>query len=596
MKINFNIITTAIIAVLIGLGAGYLIFGNMTPSPSVSEAHEHEDKSISSDGEEIWTCSMHPQIRQNEPGDCALCGMDLIPLEENKSSDPLVLEMTTESVKLANIQTTIIGESSTRSEANSLRLSGKVAADERLASSQVAHVPGRIEKLYVSFTGEQVYEGQEIAILYSPELIAAQRELLEAVKLQSISPGLVEAVRNKLRYWKIGNSMIQSIEQSGRIQESFTVYADAAGIVSNKRVSVGDYVKQGAPLFDMMNLGKVWVLFDAYEEDLASIKVGDKLEFSTPSLANKTFKTRVTFIDPIINPNTRVSSIRTEVQNSNGSLKPEMFVQGTLQKKSKNTAQVSVPKSAVLWTGKRSVVYVKVPDMTVPSFQFREVQIGETQGDTYKILEGLESGEEVVTYGSFTIDAAAQLNNQASMMNRNIKVKNEGNHRALPDYTDTTPAQFKTQLADVSIAYLLLKDALVATDKDQAINGSKKVSEALAKVDMNLLEIEAHEYWMEQVVAIEGHNKKINSSSEIEEQRKQFYFLSQALINSIKVFGIDEEILYVQHCPMANNNEGADWISKEEKIQNPYFGDKMMKCGVVKTKIDKTFKNSSSKQ
>jgi len=331
MKSNFKIIITAIIAVVIGLGAGYLIFGNNTDSASSSmETHQHNEEASSSDGEEIWTCSMHPQIQQNEPGDCPLCGMDLIPLEENTSNDPLVLEMTNEAVKLANIQTTIIGETAGQSGKN-IRLSGKVQPDERLASSQVAHVPGRIEKLFVSFTGEQVNKGQKIATLYSPELITAQRELLEALKLQSLNPSLVEAARNKLRYWKIGNATIESIEQEGKIQENFTVYADEAGIVTNRRVSVGDYVKQGEPLFDLMNLRKVWVLFDAYEEDLANISVGDRIEFTTPSLPNRTFKTTVTFIDPIINPTTRVASIRTEVNNSNRLLKPEMLVYGTLQ-------------------------------------------------------------------------------------------------------------------------------------------------------------------------------------------------------------------------------------------------------------------------
>lgn len=591
MKSNFKIIITTIIAVVIGLGAGYLIFGNNTDdASSTMDVHQHNEDKASSSGEEIWTCSMHPQIQQNEPGDCPLCGMDLIPLEENTSNDPLVLEMTNEAVKLANIQTTIVGETAGQS-GKTIRLSGKVQPDERLASSQVAHVPGRIEKLFVSFTGEQVNKGQKIATLYSPELITAQRELLEALKLQSLNPSLVEAARNKLRYWKIGNATIESIEQQGTIQETFTVYADEAGIVTNRRVSVGDYVKQGEPLFDLMNLRKVWVLFDAYEENLSAIKVGNRIEFTTPSVPNKVFKTRVTFIDPIINPNTRVASIRTEVQNSNGLLKPEMLVYGTLQNNTSSSTQLSVPKSAVLWTGQRSVVYVKVPDMTIPSFQFREVKIGEAVGSSYRILEGLEAGEEVVTYGSFTIDAAAQLNNQASMMNRNIKVKNQSSVVMLPDYTATTPLEFKTQLADVSAAYLLLKDALVATDSEQAINASKKVNEKLSSIDMSLVKSDAHQYWMQQLEAIQGHNKKISSSKDIEEQRRQFDFLSQALINAVKVFGVPDNMLYVQHCPMANNNEGADWLSSEENIQNPYFGDKMMTCGVVKTTIDKSFKN-----
>ena len=212
MKSNIKLIITAIIAIAIGLGAGYLIFGNKPSTPTPSDVHQHSGEAkLTSSEEQIWTCSMHPQIQQNEPGDCPLCGMDLIPLEENSSSDPLVLEMTNAAVKLANIQTTIVGEEVGQS-GKTIRLSGKVQTDERLASSQVAHVPGRIEKLYVTFTGEQVSKGQKLADIYSPDLITAQRELLEALKLQSLNPNLVEAARNKLRFWKISNNVITDIE------------------------------------------------------------------------------------------------------------------------------------------------------------------------------------------------------------------------------------------------------------------------------------------------------------------------------------------------------------------------------------------------
>ncbi len=597
MKSNIKIIITAVVAIAIGLGAGYLIFGNKTNTVVPAENHhQHEGEAkLTSAEEEIWTCSMHPQIKQNEPGDCPLCGMDLIPLEANSSNDPLVLEMTSEAVKLANIQTTIIGDGVAQT-GKVIPLSGKIKADERLASSQVAHVPGRIEKLFVTFTGEQVNKGQKIATIYSPDLITAQRELIESLKLVDLNPGLVEAARNKLRYWKIGDMTIEAIEKNGTVQETFTVFADEAGIVMNRRIAVGDYIKQGEPLFDLMNLQKVWVLFDAYEEDLASIKVGNTIEFTTPSIPDKTFKTNVTFIDPLINPNTRVTSIRTEINNRGGILKPEMFVQGKLQKKASSKSQLSVPKSAVLWTGTRSVVYVKVPDMTIPSFKFKEIEIGASLGNSYEVLSGLESGEEVVTYGSFTIDAAAQLNNQASMMNRNVMVKGSDHTKHLPDYTESTPMEFKQQLSMVSDTYLLLKDALVATDSKLAVTTAQQVMDALSKVDRSLVKGDAHLYWMEQLTALQTHSKKITELTDVEAQRKQFDFFSQALIKSIKVFGISQNTLYVQHCPMANNNEGADWISKEEAVQNPYYGDKMLTCGVVKATIDKDFKNPAMKK
>ncbi len=592
------ILPTLLVGGILGFSLSHLMNSesNQSSEGPNSKIESHGNLQIESSANlQIWTCSMHPQIRQNEAGDCPICGMDLIPLEANTSNDPLVLQMTNEAVKLASIQTTIVGNRSNQIVKNK-RLTGKVQADERLASSQVAHVPGRIEKLYVTFTGEQVNKGQSIATLYSPELITAQRELLEALKLQELNPKLLEAARNKLRYWKIGKSTIEAIEQNGTIQETFTVFADDSGIITNRRVAVGDYVNQGESLFDLMNLRKVWVLFDAYEEDLTTISIGNQIEFTTASIPNKTFKTRITFIDPVINPNTRTASIRTEVNNTHGLLKPEMLVYGNLSTQLKDKVQLTVPKSAVLWTGIRSVVYVKLPDNHIPSFQFREVQIGETVGNNFLVISGLEPGEEVVTYGSFSIDAAAQLNNQASMMNKNVLIKGNDLSIHLPDYTEATPLEFKEQLLNVSEAYLSLKDALVSTDARLAVEAANKIIEAISKVNMSLVQDDAQLYWMEQLNSLNAHGKNITSLEDIGKQREQFDFLSQVLINTIKVYGIPHDTLYVQHCPMAFRDTGADWLSNEKEIRNPYFGDKMMTCGVVKITLDKNYKNPSIQQ
>jgi len=336
MKNNIKLILIILLAAGIGLVAGYVLFGQQSMT-SMNHSHEHstnpnQQPATSNQSPEEWICSMHPQIRQPEFGICPICEMDLIPAGGNESDAPLVLQMTQNSVKLANIQTSIIGQTAGQA-GKTIRLSGKVQADERLASSQVAHVPGRIEKLYVSFTGELVKKGQKIADIYAPDLITAQRELLEALKMKSVNSGLLEAARNKLRFWKIGEAAIKNIEETGDIQEVFSIYAQESGIVTKRRVAVGDHLMEGSPLFDLMNLQKVWVLFDAYEDDLANIRVGNRIEFTAAGIPNKTFKTRITFIDPLINPATRTAAIRTEVKNVNGLLKPEMFVNGTLQNK-----------------------------------------------------------------------------------------------------------------------------------------------------------------------------------------------------------------------------------------------------------------------
>jgi Cu(I)/Ag(I) efflux system membrane fusion protein len=580
MTSNIKSIVIALIAALLGLVAGYLIFGKNGPLVEDQEEHSHDATEVSP-AEEIWTCSMHPQIRQNEPGDCPLCGMDLITQEEGSSNDPLVLEMTPEAVKLAGVQTTVIGDNNIAAK-KSLRLSGKVQADERRASTQVAHVPGRIEKLWVSFTGEQVTKGQKLAEIYSPELITAQRELLEAIKLKDINPDLAVAARNKLRYWKISEEVIQGIEEKGSIQETFPIIADASGVISKRKIAVGDYVQQGEPLFDMMNLDRIWILFDAYEEDLPGFRLGDQIEFTTPAVPEKIFKTRITFIDPVINPATRVASVRTEVKNNRGLLKPEMFVSGWLKAQPTDGTQLSVPKSAVLWTGRRSVVYVKLPDAIIPSFQYREVELGESLGNQYVVLDGLEPGEEVVTYGNFAIDAAAQLNNQASMMNSKVLIKGqEAPVEELPDYTAESPSSFRQQIGKLTQAYLPLKNALVLSNAQQARQTVSTFLKALSEIDKRLLEEDARQYWVDQWNTLQLHGQKLAELEDVEAQRKQFDFLSQTLIKTIKVFGVEQDTFYVQHCPMAFDDTGADWISDVEEIRNPYFGDRMLKCGWV---------------
>jgi len=189
-----------------------------------------------------------------------------------------------------------------------------------------------------------------------------------------------------------------------------------------------------------------------------------------------------------------------------------------------------------------------------------------------------------VTYGSFTIDAAAQLNNQVSMMNKDVNLKKE-EAGGVPNFQPETPTQFKEQLNALVNEYLQLKDAFVATDATTAQSAAQKFLAQLEKVDMKLVKGDAHVYWMEQLNALQSHGKKITELTDVEEQRKQFGFLSDALIKAIDAFGTEGKALYVQHCPMAFNNQGGDWIAKEEQIQNPYFGDKMMKCGVVKKEL-----------
>lgn len=400
--------------ILITLVIGGLIGWIIKPDAN-ADTHDH---ALEAGESSLWTCSMHPQIKLGEPGDCPICGMDLIAVTPTTSgsNNPSVMEMTPEAIALAQIQTTTIAGANASGE---LFLSGKIQADERENASVTAKFPGRIEKLYVTFTGEKVKAGQRLATIYSPDLLAAQSELLQAAKSKNSFPELYQAAKEKLRLWKLTEGQISEIEQGGKIQDQIDILADQSGVVTQRNISVGDYVNTGQVLFKVVNLDRLWVLLDAYEADLNALNLGNEIEFSVAGLPGETFKAKVSFIDPLLDPSTRSASVRAEVSNSGQKLKPEMFVTARVKTTGKaSTSAISVPRTAVLWSGKRSVIYVKVTNALMPFFEMREVTLGARMGENYAIESGLEAGEEVVTNGVFAIDAAAQLSAQNSMMNR----------------------------------------------------------------------------------------------------------------------------------------------------------------------------------
>ncbi len=364
----------------------------------------------------IWTCAMHPQIRITEPGKCPICAMELIPLiQAGGTIDPGAIKMTKESAQLANVLTSVV---SSQNPVKDLRLYGKVQADERLLQSQVSYLPGRIEKLFVNFTGEVVRKGEVLAVIYAPDLITAQQELLETVAVRQTQPALYEAAKEKLRQWKLSDSQIAAIESTASVKNDFEIYANTTGIVTARRVSSNDFISAGTVLFEVADLSRVWVLFDAYESDLPYLSKNQKITFSFQALPGAEYTGTLTFIDPVMDPVSRVAKVRVEVANPAGKLKPEMFATGIVQA-SLNEAgnKLVIPRSAVLWTGKRSVVYVKQPGSDDPIFKIREIELGSLLGNSYLVLNGLKEGEEIVTEGAFSVDASAQLEGKPSMMN-----------------------------------------------------------------------------------------------------------------------------------------------------------------------------------
>lgn len=551
---------------VVGISVGYLL------KPSTNERSEKQTVAAHSQYKnQKWTCSMHPQIMKNEPGDCPICGMDLIPAAAGHEGLAAgEFKLSKNAMALANITV-----SKVQANANggfAMALNGMLVENDKTNKTIASYFKGRIERLLINTEGEQVKKGQLLAYIYAPELVKAQQELLTAYELRATQPQLLKAVKNKLKYWKISEATIQRVLNSKKIIENFPIYAPVSGTVVEKKVLQGDYVNQGQLLFTIADLRSVWGVFDLYERQLASVKLGQQVAIKTEAYPAKVLKGTVSFIDPLVDQKTRTAKIRVEIPNPTGQLKPGMFLRGQMDGQQKvEDSLLSIPASAVLWTGKRSVVYVKT-NPSEPIFELREVLLGQQQGAFYQVLSGVKEGEVLVTNGVFTVDAAAQLKGKKSMMNKKV----------MQAMTFEVSKEFKGELQRVFSAYSAIKDALVNTNLKAATQNAGKFQVSLEDVDAALLfDKMAKKHWKNTSVALNAAIAEVQRAKAIDQQRVAFESLSLQMISLVKSFGILTTV-YKQYCPMAARDKGAYWLSDQKEIRNPYFGDQMLKCGEVK--------------
>ncbi|MGJ8735003.1 efflux RND transporter periplasmic adaptor subunit [Zobellia laminariae] len=577
------------IAVIIGLLGGYLIFGNSSDSSNqkITDAHDHSEASTN----EMWTCSMHPQIMQPESGNCPICGMELIPAEAG--ADGLTanqIKMTENAMALANIETTIVRNRIEGNNDGVISLSGKIATNEENNAIQASYFDGRLEKLNVSFEGQEVKRGQLLATIYSPNLVAAQQELITAASLKESQPALYKAVRNKLKLWKLSASQIDNIESTEKVRENFPLYATVSGTVAMVMAAEGDYLKQGQPILKVSNLNSVWAEFDAYENQISQFKKGQKIKVTTSAYPNTEFDAVISFIDPVLNSITRTVTIRTTLKNKDNIFKPGMFVTGRI----KGTVQaegesLNIPASAVLWTGERSLVYVK-PNSNEAIFEMREVTVGLRNGGNFTVTSGLENGEEIVTNGTFTVDAAAQLQGRKSMMNKSagktmtgheghlgMQAVTENESNAISTMEMKLPRAFQAAFQAALKPYFKMEDAFVASDASQVSALAKTTLEKMKAIEIGGLGKMENSHLSKSIEMLGG----ISSNSDLKKQRARLVVLSENMVAIAMNIDSPSETMYVQKCPMANSNKGAIWLSAEKEIRNPYYGDAMLTCGSV---------------
>jgi Cu(I)/Ag(I) efflux system membrane fusion protein len=354
--------------------------------------------------------------------------MDLIPVVAGVlATDPAALHLSDEAAALADVRVTRVA---TGVPVKEITLHGAIVADASRVRLQVSHVNGRVERLFVNAPGDRVRAGQIIASLYSPDLFTAQQELLEAARGDAT---LLAAAREKLRLWKLTPAQIAAIERAGVPSPLVEMVADVSGVITARRVEEGDYVAPGAPFFELADLSSVWAVFNAHEADLPYLRAGDLVEYALPALPGERFTGRVALVEPVLDKNTRVVKARVVSPNPAGTLKPGMYARATIRSTLQGYAgNVVIPRSAVLWTGRRSIVYTRSAAAGGSAYLSREVELGPSLGDAYVVLSGLAPGEEIVTNGLFAVDASAQLEGKRSMMNDHPADAPTGDEVTLP--------------------------------------------------------------------------------------------------------------------------------------------------------------------
>lgn len=633
-------------ALVIGVLLGYLVHGLFAAAVPPATGHLAADAPESA---AEYTCSMHPQIRQPGPGLCPICGMELIPLHAGDSGDagPRAL-VTSEAAKaLMDLETARVERRFVDAE---IRMTGKVAFDETRLANISAWVPGRIDRLFVDYTGIQVRKGDHMVSLYSPELLIAQQELRTAAEalarinpaappvLRNTAEAAVTGAREKLRRWGLTDDQIRAAESKDGLSDHVTIYAPIGGTVIERNGTDGMYVMTGEMIYRIADLSRVWVLLDAYESDLAWLRYGQTVSFTTEAYPGRTFTGRVSFIDPQVGEQTRTVKLRVNVPNGDAMLKPNMFVHAVVHSQlatggrvcdpdlagkwispmhpeivkdgpgtcdicgmplvraeelgyvpesaTEADAPLVVPASAPLITGKRAVVYVELPGTEKPTFEGREVVLGPRAGDFYLVESGLEEGDIVVTNGNFKIDSALQILAKPSMMNPEPEPAPPPTPESAPPVSTHAPEAFRVQLRGVVDAYLIIQQALAKDDAAAAAQACGAASDALGKVDMTLISGDAHMAWMARLKEIEAGLEAFKAAgTDIEKQRTAFLVLSTVLIQSADQFGLAGAPVQVVHCPMAFDNRGADWLQSGTDVRNPYFGASMPTCGAVKRSI-----------
>lgn len=392
-----------------------------------------------------WACPMFCTMA-DAPGDCPVCGMEMEPVKDQGQK----VALGKRERYMAGVRTAVARREQALYRVRAL---GRIQPDERLEGQITAWVSGRLDKLYVDFTGVTVKAGDKVAEIYAPELLSAQEELISAVaahreaerasgarakELMGNAHAVYVAARRRLSLLGLPDDVLDTIEKDGKARVHLEIHANVGGTVLRKNVNTGDYVKTGAPLFSVVDLDHVWAMLEVFEEDAGAVFVGQKVEITVPSLPGEIFRGEISFVDPVLDTHKRVVNVRVDLPNEHGRLKPgaftdaeilvELTAEGKVHAPQNGTVPgpvLLIPRSAVLDGGDRRLTYVMTQEPGPEKdgqerwpavYEPREIEVGFRIGDDVVVLAGLAPDEAVVMRGQFLIDSQLQLTGKPSLM------------------------------------------------------------------------------------------------------------------------------------------------------------------------------------
>jgi Cu(I)/Ag(I) efflux system membrane fusion protein len=626
----FKNISVALVVALAFIG-GYYFATQRSHLPKEAVNPQSVNSSVPQEGEkaQLWTCAMHPQIKLPNPGKCPICFMDLIPLESHDHGDEdtgTQYSMSQTAKRLAEVETTAVKRERAFVK---VRMAGQVYEDETRVAALTSRVDGRLDEIYINFTGVNVEKGDPMVTIWSPTLIKSQVELFETMRTDDEEESVIKGAVEKLIQYGLTREQVKEIREKKKPILNVTLRAPISGVVTKKMALLGQFVKEGTEMYIINDLSHVWIKMDAYETDLPWIRYGQKVTFTTPAVPGRTFEGRVLFIDPMLDTKTRSVKVRVEAENPDFTLKPGMFVTAEVEAEVDAKGRVIkrewagkyvcpvhprdeaspvpgvcpeskmalrpassfgysddpnpemplvVPASAALVTGKRAVVYMEVPGER-PTYEGREVILGPRAADKYVVYEGLSEGDSVVTKGNFKIDSAMQILARSSMMNpgESKPVSEAGGNEELISKL-TVPESFLKQLSPVIETYLSLKESLVRADSAQAAKTATQLAEKLRAVSTAGIDKKASTTWKKLSRTITARATMLAATQEIDKQRKAFDQLSETFAKLIMSFRhVMSGPLYLYNCPDAFDGAGAYWIEAKQEPRNPFFGDTQLK-------------------